>query len=148
MEKKKKILDKEFIVGALAIAFSLGFVLLDKKSLGLYPITVFSLFTVLGLISILSSFKRQESNAIARTNLKEIILLLLLFINPIVAKTIGFYVSGFVEIFLISILILPEKNKKSILKTAIFCLIAVIVAYLIFTVSLRIRCPRGVFNLF
>jgi biotin transporter BioY len=74
--------------------------------------------------------------------------LLLLFINPIVAKTIGFYVSGFVEIFLISILILPEKNKKSILKTAIICLIAVIVAYLIFTVSLRIRCPRGVFNLF
>ncbi len=148
MEKKKKILDKEFIVGALAIAFSLGFVLLDKKSLGLYPITVFSLFTVLGLISILTSLKRQESNAIAKTNLKEIILLLLLFINPLVAKTIGFYISGFVEIFLISVLILPEKNKKSIFKAAVFCLIAVVIAYLIFTVSLRIRCPKGIFNLF
>lgn len=148
MEQKKKILEKEFIVGVLAIAFSLGFVIFDKKSLGLYSITVFSLFSVLGIISVMNSFRRQDTNAISTTNLKEIILLILLFINPIVAKIIGFYISGFIEIFLISLLILPEKNKKSIFKAAIFCFVAVVIAYLIFTVSLRIRCPRGIFNLF
>ena len=147
MEQKKKILEKEFIVGILAIAFSFGFAMFEQKSLGLYSITVFSLFTVLGVISILNSFRHQESNAISKMNFKEIILLVLLFITPLLAKIIGFYISGFVEIFLISLLILPVKDKKSVIKTLIFCLLAVVIAYLIFTVSLRIRCPRGIFNL-
>lgn len=147
MEQKKKILEKEFIVGFLAIAFSLGFAIFDNKSLGLYSTAVFSLFTVLGAISIINSFRHQESNNISVMNFKEIILLVLLFINPMVAKTIGFYISGFLEIFLISLLILPVKNTKSVIKAAVFCLLAVVVAYLIFTVSLRIRCPRGIFNL-
>lgn len=148
MKVEKIFLEKNFIAGFLATSFGAAMLLTTGMERGLYPAVIFSLMTTFGVLTSISSIRKPAGNSIEKISKREILLILSLFINPLFAKLIGFYVAGFVEISAISLIAAPTRTKKDVAKILGFALAATLLTYLIFTVGLRIRCPRGALLLF
>ena len=144
MESKKLYFEKDFIVGIVIIAFGLFMLLNPGKSSSIYTVTVFSMLLLLGVVEIFQAIKSSVANTVEKITVRELVLIVLMLINPFFAKTIGFYLTGFLEILLISVMISTERNGKSLLRIIAFSLIVTIVTYLIFSVGLNIHCPGGI----
>ena len=148
MKQEKIFLEKNFIAGILATGFGSAMLLTTGMSRGLYPAVIFSLLTIFGMLTSISSIRKPTGSIVEKVSKREIFLILSLFINPVLAKFIGFYVAGFLEISIISLIIAPQRDRNSVMKILGFALAATLATYLIFTVGLRIRCPRGALLLF
>jgi hypothetical protein len=148
MGKEKIFLEKNIISSLLAIFFGVAMLTSTGMTRGIYPFLVFALMVGLGLLMGISAILKHPNNPVAKLSLKEILLILSLFITPVFAKILGFYTSSFLEICAISLLIAPKRDKKSIVKIVGFALVATFLTYVIFTLGLRIRCPRGALLLF
>lgn len=143
MKKGIILLEKDFLSGFFAALFGFGMFLSVGTTKGLYPAGVFLLIGVFGLIVSVTAFLKRPNNRVAKVSVKELLLIAFLFITPFFAKIIGFYTAGFLEIVAISFLISPKQSKKNTLSILLFCLLATLITYGIFTLGLNIRCPRG-----
>ncbi|MDY4609532.1 MAG: tripartite tricarboxylate transporter TctB family protein [Sphaerochaetaceae bacterium] len=147
-DMKNLLIGKNFLAGTLAVIFSVILLATTKKVSSAYPYVVFVMMLAFGMIVLIESIVKRDGGAVRKFTFGEIVLILFLIINPVLAKLAGFYVSAFLEILAISIFINPVKTKKSILLSVVFCLVVVGLSYLLFTYGLRIRCPRGTLSLF
>lgn len=143
MEKRKIFLNKNFIAGVFAVVFGVGMLATYGTSQGTYPLIVFLLLVVLGMLSLLTAWKAPSASAIEKIPLRELGVMVLLFANPIMAKTVGFYVSAVLSIFAIMLLFDPPKSARRAGKTALVTVCTAVGVYLIFTVLLRISTPTG-----
>lgn len=144
MKKGIIFLEKDFLSGLLATLFGFGMLFSTGMTKGIYPAGIFTLIGVFGLIVSITTVRKRPNNSIAKISLKELLLIIFLFITPVFAKVIGFYVAGFFEIAMISLLISPKHTKKNIIGILLASLLVTLVTYGIFTMGLNIRCPRGV----
>lgn len=143
MKKGKLFLDKSFIAGILAIAFGGSMAVVYKTTMGTYPLLVFLLLVVLGILAIVSALRASQSSCVEKIPLTELAVMLLLFANPLLAKTVGFYLSGAVSIYIIMQLFDPPATIRQAVKSALFTVCTTAGVYLIFTVLLRISTPKG-----
>lgn len=147
MKRGKVVIGKSFVAGLLGIAMGISLLIYGKSRLNNYLIIVFGLMIVLGVLLICSSLSKRNDSLLERISIKEIALILLLFINPLIGKAFGFYSTAFLEIFLFSLLTEKEIKLKVFLKTVLISLVITILAYVIFSFLLKIHCPTGSFHL-
>lgn len=143
MDKRKIFLDTGFVAGVLSALFGGGMALVYKAEYGVYSLAVFVILAAMGVLLIARSL-RKESGTVKKIPLKELAVIALLFITPLAGEFAGFYLSGFVSVCAISFLFAPPASAKSALKTALYCLAAAVVVFLIFTELLRIATPSGI----
>ena len=147
MKRGKVVIGKSFVAGLLGIAMGISLLIYGKSRLNNYLIIVFGLMIVLGVLLICSTLSKRNDSLLERISIKEIALILLLFINPLIGKVFGFYSTAFLEIFLFSLLTEKEIKLKVFLKTVLISLVITILAYVIFSFLLKIHCPTGSFHL-
>jgi Tripartite tricarboxylate transporter TctB family. len=145
--EKSKMFGKNFIAGILSVSSGGLLLAVGTKSQNPYCRLVFLLLVVFGLLLVGTSLIKKNDQAADWIRIRELVLLVLLFVNPLFGKTLGFYITAFLEISLISLLIAKERTAKSVLKILLFSLVMAIVGYLIFSILLKIHCPRGAFSL-
>ncbi len=143
MEKRKIYLETSFLSGVFAIAFGGGMALAHGTKYGVYPFAVYLLLIALGVLLVLSGL-RKESGKVKKIPLREVCAIALLFVNPLIGKEIGFYLSSLLSICLISFLFTPPKSAKAALKTVGYCAAASVVVFIVFTKMLRINTPMGI----
>lgn len=143
MNKRKFFLDTGFVAGLLSALFGGGMALVYGAEYGVYSLAVFIILTAMGVLLIVRSLQK-DSGAVKRIPLKELAVIALLFITPLAGEHAGFYLSGFVSVCTISFLFSPPTSAKSALKTALYCLAAAVVVFLVFTELLRIATPSGI----
>ena len=71
-------------------------------------------------------------------------MILFLFINPLMAGTLGFYFAAFFVIAGISWRITPVKTGKALAGVLAYSLLVTVVAFAVFTVGLKIVTPSGI----
>ncbi len=142
MEKRKIFLEASFVSGVLAAAFGGGMALVYGTQYGVYPLAVYLILAAMGVLLIVSGL-RKESSRVKKIPLKELGVIALLFVNPLLGEFVGFYLSGFLSVCAISFLFTPPKSVKDALKTALYCLLAAVAVFLVFTKLLRINTPMG-----
>ncbi len=148
MEKENKIVvGKNTVAGILAFIGGLSLLVYGKDRLNTYLVVVFSFMIGLGALLVVQSLVRRNDSRLDRVLIRELILIVLLFINPLFAKTLGFYITGYLEIILISLLIEKEMNAKVVVKTLLVCLAIAVLSFLVFSVVLKIHCPTGSLHL-
>ncbi len=140
---KKNFLEKNFIAGFIFFFFGGAMLLTTGMSRGAYPALIFILLVLFGAITMGSSIFKPAGSRIEATSKREVLFIASLFISPVLTGLVGFYVAGFLEIVTIMLIISPKRDKRTVLNILLFCAAAVVITYLIFTVGLRIRCPRG-----
>lgn len=143
LEKRKIFLDNGFVAGVLSVLFGGGMALVHGAKYGVYSLAVFVVLAAMGVLLIVRSL-RKESGAVQKVPLKELAVIVLLFVTPLAGEFLGFYLSGFVSVCAISYLFSPPSSVKSALKTALYCLVAAVAVFLIFTELLRIATPGGI----
>jgi len=144
MVKEKFFLSKNFLTGVLSSLFGALMLLAFKMEQDSYTLIIFSFLIILGIFMMASSISRTNLPQFSKFSPRELLFITSLFITPFLAKVIGFYISAYLEIVAISLIIAPKRNVKTIVKMLLFALVATTITYLIFTFGLRIRCPRGV----
>jgi len=148
MEKESKIVvGKNTVAGILSVLGGISLLVYGKDRLNTYLVVVFSFMVFLGALLVVLSFLRRNDNRLDRVLARELILIALLFINPLFGKLLGFYITGYLEIVLISLLIEKELDRRAVVKTLLVCLAIAILSYLVFSVVLKIHCPTGTFHL-
>lgn len=140
---KEILISKNFLAGIIGCIFSILAMLFNKEPSSPYPAIVFSLMLLMSVLVLIGSFMSSNSDRCKGFSWKELLLMAILFINPLLAKYFGFYVTVFIEILAITILINKDRSKKGIMISVIFSAVLVAVSYLAFTYGLRIRCPKG-----
>lgn len=109
----------------------------------MYPFLVLGGMLLFSVLTIVFSFSPNKEEPVQRYGLKELLLMVVLFLNPLGMQIIGFWVTAFLEIFIFSLLVETDFTKKKVFSILLFCLLCVVVSYCIFAIGLRIRCPRG-----
>ena len=142
------IKDKNFLASILAIVFSFYMLVSTTKASSAYPYVIFSLMMAFGVLLLVTTVVKKNYSSVEAMSWKELLFIAVLLINPFFAKTIGFYVSAFIEVFVISIFISKQRTKKVILFLLLFSVLVTLFSYVIFTFGLRIRCPKGALSLF
>lgn len=143
MNKQKIFLDKGFIAGTLAVLFGGGMAIAYGEKQGVYPLIVFALTALLGVLSIVQACRAGAPSPAQRISLRELAVLVLLFGNPLLAKNVGFYLAAALSVFAIMLLFDPPKSGRQALRTAAVTVCSAAGVYLVFTVLLRIATPRG-----
>ena len=113
-------------------------------SRGIYPMTVFVLLILIGMVLLGSAARGAPDQPLSRIWWKEIVMILFLFINPLMAGTLGFYFAAFFVIAGISWLITPVKTGKALAGVLAYSLLVTVVAFAVFTVGLKIVTPSGI----
>ena len=140
---KETAISKNFIAGIVGCFFSVFAMFYNKKPSSNYPAIVFWLMFLFGTLIFLESIFLGKNEKFFGFNWQELILMMMLVINPALGKYFGFYFTAFVEILAITIFVNKDKSKKGILVSVLFSIALIAVSYLIFTYGLRIRCPKG-----
>lgn len=135
--------SKNFVGGAVSLIVSLILLAQNMEPSSRYPWFVLGGMSLFSILMIVSSIHSSNKDSVRRYGVKELLLMAVLFLNPLGMKTIGFWMTAFLEIFLFSILVETDFTKKKVFSTVLFCLLCVTVSYCIFAIGLRIRCPRG-----
>ena len=148
MDKKNIFLEKNMIAGLVAILFGTAMLYLSGMTQGVYPFLVFLCIILLGLVISISTVLMQAKNRVGKITIKEIFLIASLFITPVFSGVLGFYVSSFLAICVISILIAPKRDGKEIIMLLTYAILATVATYMIFTIGLNIRSPQGALLLF
>lgn len=144
MEKRKIFLDKGFVAGCLVCCFGAGMAAAAGFSRGVYPLAVFVLMIAAGIFLTVEALRGKISGCLERISWKEPAMIALLFVSPVFAKTVGFYLSASVVIAGISWLTVPEKSVKAFVRVLLYSLFVAAAAYVIFTVLLKINTPKGI----
>ncbi|MCC3383417.1 hypothetical protein D4758_05680 [Enterocloster citroniae] len=142
--KEKKFLKTNFLSGVLACCFGLCMAGVTGLSRGIYPMTVFVLLILIGMVLLGSAARGAPDQPLSRIWWKEIVMILFLFINPLMAGTLGFYFSAFFVIAGISWLITPVKTGKALAGVLAYSLLVTVAAFAVFTVGLKIVTPSGI----
>ena len=140
--------DKNFLAAIIAIIFSFSMIVTTKSTSSPYPYVIFGLCLALGVLLLAQTLIRKNTSSVEMLTWKELLFMAILIINPLCAKLIGFYVSAFIEVFVISIFISSDKHWKTIGKLLLYSFLIVAFSYVLFTFGLRIRCPKGALSLF
>ncbi len=143
MNSKKISLERDLVVGIIFSGLGIYMSISTGLEKGIYPFLIFLLLVLFGVLTVLQSLLKPANNLLEAVSLRELLLILSLFVSPALIGLLGFYTAGFLGIFIISLIISPNRELKTIVGLILFCLAVVVVTYLIFTVGLRIRCPRG-----
>lgn len=144
MKKEKIFLDKSFLSGILICCFGGYMAAVTKTARGIYPLTVFVLMIVIGAFLMVGTIRSGPRGLLERISLKEMVLIALLFLNPLLAEKLGFYGSGYLVIAGVSWLIAPEKNAKTLTGVLVYSLVVAVAAYGVFTLLLKISTPAGI----
>ncbi|MEG0178909.1 MAG: tripartite tricarboxylate transporter TctB family protein [Oscillospiraceae bacterium] len=143
MKMRKIFLDKNFLAGTLAVIIGACIIAIYGFKFGVYPVAVFAILIALGIALIITAFYKQGQAPMDKIMLRELLVIALLFVNPIIANYVGFYVSGAIAVYIIMLLFSPPTSIKQAGKTALYCAAVAVVVYLIFTILLHINTPRG-----
>ncbi len=144
MEKRKIFLSKTGIASVAAILFGAGMLLTASSKIGMYPRVVFAAMIFLGAYALVEMRWKGCGAALERVSVKELLLILMLFINPLIGKMLGFYASGFLALLGISALIETPDSPKAWGKLVVYLLGVTAVVYVVFSVLLRIHTPKGI----
>lgn len=144
VEKKSILGDGNLVVGIIALVFGLWMSVYFKTSKGIYPLIIFGLMVFLGALLIIFSISgKSKASVPGKISIREAVVMLLLFATPLSAKTVGFYLSGTLAIYLIMQLFSPSRNVKQLIKTAVYSICTGAAVYVVFTVLLKINTPKG-----
>ena len=144
MKKEKIFLEKNFLSGFLICCFGIWMAAVTRLTRGIYPMTVFVLMILIGAFLMVRTARGGPGNLLARVSWKEIVMILLLFISPLLAETLGFYCSAYLVIAGISWLIAPEKNGKTLVRVLLYSAVVAVGAFVVFTMLLKITTPTGI----
>ena len=111
-----------------------------------YPKTLIIVIGLLAIIILLQAlfFKKNDINIYPFANIKYgrvILTIVLSFIYYFGVKYVGFYVSSFLFIIVLSILL--GKNMKEVIKVILLSLIVTSIIYLGFGVFLKVPTPKA-----
>ncbi len=140
---KERLLSKNFLAGAIGCIFSVFAMLYNSEPSSPYPGIVFALMLSISIVVLLQSVLSGKNERCSGFGLSEVILMVLLVVNPALAKYFGFYATAFIEVLAVTIFINRDKSKKGLLISVVFSIVLIAVSYAVFTYGLRIRCPRG-----
>ncbi|MDD7200539.1 MAG: tripartite tricarboxylate transporter TctB family protein [Sphaerochaetaceae bacterium] len=135
--------SKTFVGGTVSLIVSLILLAQNTEPSSMYPWFVLGGMSLFSALTIVSSIRSSTNEPVQRCGLKELLLMAVLFLNPIGMQIVGFWVTAFLEIFIFSLLVETDFTKKKVFSLVLFCLLCVVVSYCIFAIGLRIRCPRG-----
>lgn len=144
MKYEKIFLGNNFLSGFLICIFGISMAAVTGLTRGIYPLAVFVLMVFIGTLLMMGTIRGDYGNLLERISWKEILLILLLFINPILAERLGFYFSAYLVIAGVSWLIEPEKNRKVLVRVMIYSLLVTVFSYIVFTLFLKIITPTGI----
>lgn len=113
-----------------------------------YPKTLIIVIGLLAIIILLQAlfFKKNDINIYPFANIKYgrvILTIVLSFIYYFGVKYVGFYVSSFLFIIVLSILLGKNKNMKEVIKVILLSLIVTSIIYLGFGVFLKVPTPKA-----
>lgn len=138
-----RLQSKNFVGGTISLILSLILFTQNTEPSSMYPFLVLGGMLLFSVLTIVFSFSPNKEEPVQRYGLKELLLMVVLFLNPLGMQIIGFWVTAFLEIFIFSLLVETDFTKKKVFSILLFCLLCVVVSYCIFAIGLRIRCPRG-----
>ena len=102
MKKRKIFLCKNLIAGVAGAAFGAVMFLTSGAKSGIYPKILFACMVFLGLYILAEMRVKGQGARLGGVSGKEALLILLLFVNPLLGKVLGFYSSGFLTLLGIS----------------------------------------------
>ena len=137
MKKEKIFLKTSFLSGSLASCFGFCMAGMTGLSRGMYPMAVFVMIILIGLLLIGIAVRDAPDEKTPR-------MVLFLFINPLMAGILGFYFAAFLVIAGISWLITPVKTGKAMAGVLGYSLLVTAGAFAVFTLGLKIVTPSGV----
>lgn len=140
---KKKFLETNVLSGILACCFGLYMAVATGVSRGIYPLAVFLFMILTGVVLVGSGVKGKADSLISRIRWKEIVMVLLLLLHPLMAGMLGFYFTAFLVIGGISWMITPGKTGKALAGVVVYSLLVAAAAFAVFTLGLKIVTPKG-----
>ena len=90
MKKEKIFLKTSFLSGILASCFGFCMAGMTGLSRGMYPMAVFVMIILIGLLLMGIAVRGAPDEKSPRISWKEIVMVLFLFINPLMAGILGF----------------------------------------------------------
>jgi|SRR5690625_2154117 len=149
METSKKILDRDFWVGAGLVI--IGIILLTQIEVaerihGIYPGFVFGLITLMGLLLFISSVRKKEFIHIKNSfiTLLEAVYFLIILANLFLIDILGFYVSSTIIVIVLFMLSMGKFSLNLLGIAAIYSLSLMVVVYIVFTYMLGLAMPSGI----
>lgn len=142
--KRKKFLETNVLSGILACCFGLYMAAVTGLSKGIYPMAVFVLMFLTGAFLIGSGVRGKPDALMNRIRWKEIAMVLLLLLHPLLAGELGFYTTAFLVITVISWMLTPKKTGKAFGFVLVYSLLVAAAAYAVFTLGLHIVTPPGI----
>ncbi|MFA6891277.1 MAG: tripartite tricarboxylate transporter TctB family protein [Sphaerochaetaceae bacterium] len=147
MPMPQRLSSKNAIGGIVSFAFSLFLIATKKADSSLYPDLVLGGMLLFAVLMMLESIWGKRNETISFFSWKEVLLLLVLFINPIGMQLFGFWITAYFEIATFTMLIEPKRTTRAVWEILVFCLLCVIASYCVFELGLRIRPTRGSLHL-
>ena len=144
MKERKIFLSKNLIVGIAGILFGIAMLVSSGSKSGIYPKVVFACMVFFGVYVIAEMRWKGPGPALDQISVKGLLLIALLFVNPLLGKHLGFYASGFLALLGISAVISFPKSGKEWVKMIVYLFGVTVGIYLVFTVLLRIHTPKGI----
>ncbi|MCI8765564.1 MAG: tripartite tricarboxylate transporter TctB family protein [Lachnospiraceae bacterium] len=145
MKKRKIFLCKNLIAGVAGAAFGAVMFLTSGAKSGIYPKILFACMVFLGLYILAEMRVKGQGARLGGVSGKEALLILLLFVNPLLGKVLGFYSSGFLTLLGISAVVRRPHRLSDWGKMVLYLLLVTVGTYLVFSVLLRIHTPEGIF---
>lgn len=147
MTFKERILNREFITGALTAGFGAWMLVGLNKRFGVYPKAIFIAMIVIGALMLLTTllYPAARRTPLDRVSFYEAAFIAIMIASPAAIGFLGFYAASFLIILAIALLPLPEYSVRTVGKTAAYVLAITIVTYLVFSALLKIKVPTGVF---
>ncbi len=145
MEKRKIFLYKNSVTGVAGVVFGAAMFLTSRAKSGIYPKILFACMVFLGLYILVEMSVKGQGMKLGRVSIKEVLLILLLFVNPVLGRVLGFYSSGFLTLLGISAITRRPDRMMAWGKMILYLLLVTMGTYLVFSVLLRIHTPKGLF---
>lgn len=144
MKKRKIFLSSHAVAGILSILLGVAMLFSSGSKSGIYPRAVFVCMVFFGVYVLAEMTWKGSGPMLEKISKKGVLLILLLFVNPLIGKTLGFYVSGFLTLLGMSSVIDTPKGLPAWIRLILYLLCVTASVYLIFTVLLRIQTPKGI----
>ncbi len=145
MRKRTIFLCKNLVAGVAGVVFGAAMFLTSGTKSGIYPKILFACMVFLGVYILAEIGFKGQGTRLGRVSVKEILLILLLFVNPLLGKVLGFYTSGFLTLLGISAVVRRPNRGADWGKMVLYLLFVTVGTYLVFSVLLRIHTPEGIF---
>ncbi len=145
MKKRKIFLCKNLVAGVAGVVFGAVMFLASGARSGIYPKILFACMVFLGLCILAQISWKGQGARLGWVSAKEVLLILMLFVNPILGKALGFYTSGFLTLLGISAVIRRPDRVWAWGRMILYLLLVTAGTYLVFSVLLRIHTPEGIF---